>query len=114
MSFQYGKFNIFIQSRLQSLSRECISLILSLSVFPIVIIPRDPLNGFGLRYKRNKITFLKYGFPADKTDKIEIGDEILYINGTYIGDDVNTSKVTSLMEKSQKSVTIIFQRGSVV
>ena len=72
------------------------------------------MKGFGLRYKRNKVTFLRDGYPADKTGKIEIGDEILYINGTYIGRDVETSEVTSLIRKSQKSVTIIFQRGSVV
>ena len=80
----------------------------------MVTIPRDPLNGFGLRYKRNKITFIRAGHPSELTKRIEIGDEILFINGRYVGEDVETSEVTSLIGKSQRSVTIIFQRGTII
>ena len=80
----------------------------------MVTIPRDPLNGFGLRYKGNKITFLRAGHPSELRSKIEIGDEILFINGRYIEEDIETNEVTSLIGKSQKSVTIIFQRGTII
>ena len=72
-------------------------------------------NGtFGLRYKGNQITGLKEGEPAEKTGKIEIGDEILFINGTFVGEDASTKEVTSLIGRSQGSVSIILQRGSIV
>ena len=72
-------------------------------------------NGtFGLRYKGNQITGLKEGEPAEKTGKIEIGDEICFINGTFVGEDATTKEVTSLIGRSQGSVSIILQRGSIV
>ena len=80
----------------------------------MVTIPRDPLNGFGLRYKGNTITFLRAGHPSELRSQIEIGDEILFINGRYVEEDIETSEVTSLIGKSQKSVTIIFQRGTII
>ena len=80
----------------------------------MVKLQRDPLRGFGLAYRGNKVTFLYTGLPADLTRKIEIGDEIIYINGTYVREEAETREITSLIGKSGKFVTIIFQRGSII
>lgn len=74
------------------------------------------MGRFGLAYRGNKITFLTVGgkIPADLAGKIDIGDEILYINGIYVKEDAETREITSLIGKSGKSATIVFQRGSIV
>ena len=80
----------------------------------MVKIQRNPLGRFGLAYRGNKITFLTVGGPADLAGKIEIGDEIMYINGIYVKEDAETREITSLIGKSGNSATIVFQRGSIV
>ena len=67
-----------------------------------------------LEYIGNKITFLKAGEPAERTGKIEVGDEILFINGTYVGEDATSIEITSMIGRSQGSVSLILQRGSIV
>ena len=80
----------------------------------MVTISRGPNGTFGLRYIGNKITFLKAGEPAERTGKIEVGDEILFINGTYVGEDATSIEITSMIGRSQGSVSLILQRGSIV
>ena len=77
-----------------------------------VIISRGPSGNFGLRYKGPEITFLTEGAPAEKTGQIEVGDKILVINGIHVPEEVSTKEVTSLIGKSQKSVSITLQRKS--
>lgn len=80
----------------------------------MVTIQRGPNGTFGLVYDGNKITFLKVGGSAEKFKEIEIGDEIIFINGSYVGENTSTTQITSLIGRSQGSVTLIMQRGSIV
>jgi len=64
----------------------------------MVTIPRGPNGTFGLVYDRNKITFLKVGGSAEKLEKVQIGDEIIFINGSYVGENASTTQITSLLE----------------